>query len=196
MPFPSLTGLMSPVEAVNICLVAANLPPISSEVAIEKHVAGYSAWLLILEESRQVQAEGWHFNTNYEVVIEPNTSGNIVLPTNVLQAYVQGGQYAQRGNRLYNRAKNTYSFSSSVAFEKMIVLLDWDELIQQARYYIVIRAVRRYLASRAGSEIAKNYSQITEMDARVSLNRADAILGEPNAEFHSRQVRTWKRAGR
>jgi hypothetical protein len=57
MTLPNITGFMSPLEAVNICLVAANLAPVNSEIGLENNVAGYQAWSLILEESRQVQLQ-------------------------------------------------------------------------------------------------------------------------------------------
>jgi hypothetical protein len=196
MSLPTFTGLMTPAEAVNICLTAANLAPINSEVNIEEHVAAYAAWLLILEESRQVQSSGWHFNTNYNFIIEPNTEGEIALPSAYLKVYVHGGRYAARGTRLYDRHRNTYTHEFPVTIQRLVILLEWDELMQQARYYVTVRAARRFLASRAGSEVAKEYSSTSEMDARIALEQADAELAEPNAEFHSAQVNHWKRRGR
>lgn len=196
MSLSSYIGLMTPTEAVNICLVAANLGPINSEVNIEENVAAYAAWLLILEESRQVQSNGWHFNTNYEFVLEPNTEGEIVLPNNYLKVYIHGGQYAARGTRLYDRRKNTYQHPNTVKADRLVILLEWDEMMQQARYYVAVRAARRFLASRAGSAVSKSYSEVAEMDAKIAFEQADAELGEPDATYHSNQVLRWKRRGR
>lgn len=196
MSLPTFTGLMTPAEAVNICLTAANLAPITSEVKIEEHVAAYSAWLLILEESRQVQSSGWHFNTNYDFVLEPNPEGEITLPEGYLKVYIYGGRYAARGARLYDRKRNSYTHDRPITAQRLVILLEWDELMQQARYYVTIRAARRFLASRAGSEVAKEYSSTAEMDAKIAMEQADAELAEPNAEFHSTQVNRWKRRGR
>jgi hypothetical protein len=109
---------------------------------------------------------------------------------------IPGGKYAVRGLRLYNRRDNTFIHTMSVTATRMVILLDWDELPQQARYYIAVRSARRFLAPRVGAEVAKVYSSVAESSARVVFEQADAELGEPNAEFHSNQVYTWKRRGR
>ena len=69
--------------------------------------------------SRRVQAEGWSFNTDYEVTLTRNTNDEIAVGSNVSRVVVDPLTYPdydviQRGNRLYDRRRNLYTFTEDL----------------------------------------------------------------------------------
>ena len=48
---------------------------------------------LLMEVTKDVQNEGWHFNKEDHVKISPDTNGNFIIPTNYLRYDVHEGLY-------------------------------------------------------------------------------------------------------
>jgi hypothetical protein len=116
--------------------------PISASTAIS-----------VLDEiSREVQSEGWYFNSEKDVTLSPDVSGNIVLDSDVVFADVVDYtlDVAQRGSKLFDRKNNTLVFTKDVTVS-LIRLLDWDDLPEPARRYITLRASRIFQGRMIGS---------------------------------------------
>ena len=95
--------------------------------------------------SRKVQVEGWSFNTDYQMdLTRDSTTNHISVGTNVSRIVIDPYEYnnidvVQRGDRLYDRKNNTYVFSIDLKAD-MTVILDWDDLPEHARVYIMTKA--------------------------------------------------------
>lgn len=105
-----------------------------------------STALTILDEiSREVQSDGWHFNTENDVTLTPDSgnSNKIVLSTDVIEADVldHSSDIVTRGLTLYDRKNNTTAFTANIKVT-LTRLLDWDSLPEPARRYITLRAAR------------------------------------------------------
>ena len=63
--------------------------------------------------NREVQGEGWNFNTEINYPFTPDNDGEIVVPGNVLQisdnknSNVQAYQTVLRGGKLYDKISHT-----------------------------------------------------------------------------------------
>ena len=70
------------------------------------------------EVSRDVQAEGWGFNTDYDVSLAMDSSNQFPLPDNALRVDFSPNtypeqQYVARGNQVYDRSTQRYDFGSN-----------------------------------------------------------------------------------
>ena len=105
------------------------------------------------EVSKEVQSETWHFNSIPKLTLSPANDGRISVPANTLwlDAIDKSIDITMRGNFLFNRKDNTNIFSNDVVV-KATVYLEWDELYEQARRYITLRASRIFQGRLVGSK--------------------------------------------
>lgn len=163
------------LEAVNVMLATIGEAPINSLTGPLPVDVGMAK--SILDETRQkVCALGWWFNTETNVDTSLNASNEVVLPTNVLRVRLTtpGGIVAvQRGNRLYNATKHTYVWEQAPQVD-YVLLLDWDELPEPARQYIMHRAARLFHARIVGAPEIDSMASRDEMQALAELQSAEA----------------------
>jgi hypothetical protein len=140
------------LEAINTMLSAIGEPPVNS--LSSQRADSLIAVQILNEVSREVQSYGWHFNIEYKVVMTPDSSGFIYLSENVARVDTdptEGLDIIVRGNRIYNKATNSYVFSSAITVTQ-IVMLEFEEIPEPARRYIMIRAARIFMDRMVGSE--------------------------------------------
>lgn len=140
------------LEAINTMLSAIGEPPVNS--LSSQRADSLIATQILNEVSREVQSYGWHFNIEYKVVMTPDSSGFLYISENVARVDTDPSQELDiiiRGNRLYNKVTNSYVFSSSITVTR-IVMLDFEEIPEPARRYIMIRAARIFMDRMVGSE--------------------------------------------
>ena len=82
MPFPT-TNASQELPAINQILSSCGQAPVTTLDQTNPEVA--IAYDTLLQVSREVQAEGWTFNKEYEYKITPNTDDYILIPNNMLQ---------------------------------------------------------------------------------------------------------------
>jgi len=86
----------------------------------------------------------------------------------------------QRGSRLYNRATNSFFFSTDVTEVSMnaVVLLDFTDLPEAARRYITLKAARVFQDRVVGSAELHGYQQRDELLAKVELDDAEGQVND------------------
>ena len=128
------------LEAVNTMLSAVGEPPINF-LDGQKNADAAIARNILTEISRDVQMQGWHFNTQINVTLTPGSDTFITLSDNVVRADIEywtsGGSsdnrdITQRGNRLFNKTDNTYAFTKDVK-ATVVYLLDWERLLVSSK---------------------------------------------------------------
>ena len=135
--------------------------------------------------SRKVQAEGWSFNTDYEITLtRDSTTNEISVGTNVSRIVVDPYEYSdvdvvQRGSRLYDRRNNTYVFTIDLKAD-MTVILDWDDLPEHARVYIMTKAGKELQENMIGSKDLTEINIILEQEARTQFIEEETTLSEHN----------------
>lgn len=176
-------SLTTELDAVNTMLGTIGESPISSLDAATGVVDAVTARQVLNEISIQVQEEGWHFNTETNFELTPTSTGEIFVPANTLEVdTVDQDRFtdvALRGLRLYDRTNKTYVFSKSLRCE-LILLLDWTDLPQAARHYIMIRAARVFQQRVVGSETLNGFTSQDEARARAVIQRYDAKTADYN----------------
>lgn len=173
----SLPTPTTELEAVNIMLSIIGESPINS-LDNEQIVDAVLARKILSEVMREVQSEGWHFNTEINYPLVPSVGGEINLPKNCINFDLDICRFprldvVQRGSRLYDRLNHTYSFDQTL-YGQMVILLPFDEMPEAARRYCLIRAGRIFQDRTVGSEVLNGFNRLDEARARAILVGSEA----------------------
>lgn len=169
---PTLT---TKLETVNSMLGHIGETPVNSIADTNAlPVSAAMAVTIVDEVSREVQAEGWHFNTEDNVELTPDSQGNIAIPEDIIELDVSDKtiDVVQRGLSLFDRRTNTTTFKDKITVS-LIRLLDWDSLPEVARRYITLRASRVFQGRVVGSRELESLIARDEFQARARLMNTD-----------------------
>lgn len=179
----------SELEAVNTILSAVGEPPINS-LDDQKNADAAIARNILGEINREVQAHGWHFNSQNEVDLTPaDATKYIDLPENILRIDIADSTYdtrdvTQRGSRLFDRKDNTYEFTSVVK-ASVIYVLDWDEMPEPARRYVTVKSARVFQDRMVGSSAHHSFSQEDEVRSLALLKEFEGDTADHNIFQHN-----------
>jgi len=174
----------SELEAVNTILSTIGEAPLNS-LSGSLPVDGTIAKNVLSEVSREVQSQGWHFNTHYKVTLSRDTNNKIPLATNIVRVEVDPRRYSkvsydivQRNNELYNLAKNEDTFDTNFKDATVVYLLPFDEIPEQAKRYITIRSARIFHDRTLGANTIHKFSQEDEAKSLSILKQAESHTGD------------------
>ena len=178
------------LECINIMLAAIGEAPVNSltgTVPVDVRLAQST----LTEVNKQVQSEGWSFNTEIDVTLPRDGSNNIPLGTDVLRVDAQTHDHPsidpiQRGLKLYDRKNNTFVFDENVKCT-VVYFRSFDELPEQARSYMTIKAARIFVDRLISDQSLRTYTQEDEIRARSILMETDLsnadhnmLIGDPS----------------
>ena len=171
------------LEAINIMLAAIGEAPINS-LTDTLPVDARTAQNTLTEVNKEVQSEGWSFNTEIDVTLTRDGSNQINLPINVLRVDANIHQHPtidpiQRGLKLYDRQNNKYEFDEDLICT-VVYYRDFDEITEQARRYINIKAARIFVDRLIGDQGLRTYTQEDETRARAILTESDYANADHN----------------
>lgn len=164
------------LQAINVLLEAISSNPVSSLEAADSNTNARIALKRIGETMREVLNEGWHWNEETEYELVPNTAGEINVPANMLrvvQLYTTDTyrkRLVWRGGRLYDRVAHSYNIATPVKVDGFI-LLDFEELPDPARWYVTLKAARRFSVSHTPSSSVYQFTKKDEDEARLRLEQ-------------------------
>lgn len=161
---------MDELDAVNIILSNIGEDRVSSLSGPQ--VGDVSeARAVLLEVSREIQAKGWHFNREKDVPFAVDGDGKVPIPSNVARFDVSQGHHKdiiKRGSFAYNKTDRTFIFTSTLKAE-VVYYLPFDELPDSARYYITLRAARKFSNRQLSSREIAQFTFRDEADARADF---------------------------
>lgn len=171
-----MATLTSELNAVNTMLGYIAESPVNSIADTESLPPSAAlAKDILAEVSREVQQEGWHFNTAKDYKLEANSSNEIVLPENVLQVDAVDNTHdvVQRGNKLFNRKDYTTTFTIDEIKVDITFLLDFTDLPEQARRYITLKSARMFANRLVGSREIEALIYRDEIMAKAAMEEAE-----------------------
>lgn len=134
----------------------------------------------ILDETiRELLQDSYVFNTEREVVLTPNVSNNISVPSNYVQIWNTGNDYVIRNGLLYSMVDKTSTFTSEVTVD-VVYLLDFEDLPEAAKNYCKIRAARVYSDRMVGAKDIRAFTQQDEIEAKAKLMNYVFNVDRPN----------------
>ena len=181
MPFPT-TNAAQELPAVNEILASVGQAPVTTLDQTNPDVA--IAYDTLLNVSREIQSEGWIFNTEEFYELVPDTNGEIVIPNNILQIDLhdeKDNQYeaVRRNGKLYEKINHTYDWTTLTSWEKVacdiVWFFDWVDLPRPFQDYIVAKA-----AAIVSSRIVGDPQQYQILATRELQSRATAMEYECN----------------
>lgn len=174
----------SKLEAVNVMLSRIGESPVNTLTSGLEDAE--LAETILNNSSREVQSKGWVFNTDIDYSLTPDaTTKYINLPSNTLKVDTRdtirqsSTDVVERGRRLYDRATHTYEFSDPVKVD-IVTQLEFEDLPETARRYIMLKAARIFQDSVLGSESLHRFQQEDEERAWIELQDYQADTGDFN----------------
>ena len=177
MAFPT-TNAQRELPAVNQILQSCGQAPVTTLDQTNPDVA--IAYQTLLEVSREVQAEGWSFNKEYNYELTPDTNNQIPIPNNMLQVDLSHNaanmdkDVIKRSGKLYDKANHTYTFTAKVECD-ITWLFDWVDIPTPIADFITARA-----ASIVSSRIVGDTNQYAILQQKEAFTRAMAMEYECN----------------
>jgi hypothetical protein len=172
------------LQAINTMLAAISQAPVQQLDGVRTR--DVSLALTTLDEvSREFQSSGWSFNTDYDYSLARNVNNEIELPENVSHLFFSRNVYRTvdpvvRGRRLYDRKNQTYEFDADQTAEKLVLLLDFDDLPETAKRFVTIRAARIFEKRIMGNPNQQAYSAEEEQRAWLEFQRTETENQDAN----------------
>ena len=138
---------------------------------------------LLVETTKDVLNEGWHFNTEEHIEITPNTNKNIIIPTNMLRYDIHDGQMfrdtdvVKKEGKLYNKSDHTFEFSAPV-FIDATYLYDFEDVPSAFQRYIIAKASTRAATQLVGDANLARLLQNQEAITRAIVMEYDTQQGD------------------
>ena len=181
MPFPTY-AVSTELDAVNQILSSVGQAPVTT---LDLQNPEVSIVLNTLREvSKQVQAEGWIYNTEREYELVPDsTSKEILYPSNMLQidtnveAHRNEYDVVRRNGKLYDRLHHTYEFTENVKAD-VVWLFDFTDIPPAIQAYITARAARMCAVKMVGDRELQALLQEQEMMTRAAAIEYDCNQGD------------------
>ena len=174
MPFPT-TNATQELPAINQILSSCGQAPVTTLDQTNPDVA--IAYDTLLQVSREVQAEGWTFNTEYHYDFTPDSNDEILIPNNVLQLKLTENwanvdkDGIRRNGKLYDRQDHTYKWTDQSPVECDVVWeFDWVDLPQPIQDFITARS-----ATIVSQRIVGDQAQYQMLQQQEAYARALAL---------------------
>jgi hypothetical protein len=185
MSFISLTP-MTELQAVNLLLSAIGEAAVSSlETATTVEVT--QAKNLLSNVNRAAQQKGWHFNTEWDVVLTRDADDRIPLSESILSVYQPGQLMTIRGRSgsmfAYDLDNNTFTWTKNLNNAVTITLLDFIDTPNTFRQYVTTRAARIFQEEIVGQVSAETVNRQEEAEAYADLLDDDAERAGLNVAY-------------
>lgn len=173
------------LQALNKMLTAIGQAPVVSLDTSNPEIA--TALSILDSVNREVQGEGWNFNTEVKYPFTPNLDNEIIIPDNVLQLSdnkyenVQQYQTVLRDGKLYDKISHSFtSWLVSPVVCDVVWLFPFEDLPQVFKDYITQRAARVFAGSVVGSKEMFQFNQQDEGILRANCIAYDTNTSEAN----------------
>ena len=175
--------MLTKLEAINQMLDAIGEDAVSSLEATD--IEDVEAALRTFDRvNRQVQAKGWHRNTDTEYVLSRDVNNRILIPSDTLRIDSSGPhahidivpRKLSGFLYVYNRDKNTFIFESDLIVD-IVRLLDFESLTPELQMYITAKAASAFKTGETRIEDIKSAilaSESAQNSAKIALTAADA----------------------
>ena len=161
---------------------------------------------LLTEVNKDVQNEGWHFNTEYHIETEPDANGYLTVPNNALRYDINDGlkdrtkDVVLRNGRLYDLVDHTDVFTGTLYLD-LVTLYKFEELPNVFQRYLTYRAAVRAATQLVGNPQLTTLLQNDENRARAACleyecDKGDhTFLGMPHNSVYQSYT-PWRALGR
>jgi len=149
------------------------------------------------EVSREVQAEGWSFNTEFDYKITPDSNDEILISDDILQMDLNRGYPENiekdavfRGGKLYDKQGHSYKWTAETVYVDIVWYYSWENIPAPIQAHIVARAAAvvssRIIGDPTQYQILQQKEQVTRSQAmEYECNQGDyTFFGSPDHGNH------------
>jgi len=179
---PATYAASTELDAVNQILSSVGQAPVTTLDLQNPEVA--IALNTLREVNRQVQAEGWTFNTERGYELTPDSvTGYIEFPTNALSIDTtvdkHGTTYdpVRRDGKLYNRLDHTYEWDEAIKCD-ILWLFSYEDVPPTIQAYITARAARVVAIKLVGDKEIHTLLAEQELQTRSAAIEYECNLGD------------------
>ena len=179
----STTDTDTELSAVNSILGSIGQSPITT-LNYENPEIAY-IYNILNEVNKDVQNEGWHFNTENHVKTAPDANGFITLPANTLRYDLNDDSHNKtmdlviRDGKLYDLVDHTDVFTGDIYLD-VVTLYQFTDLPNPFQRYITYRA-----SVRAATQLVSNPQLVQLLRQQEGTARATCMEYECNQASHS-----------
>ena len=131
---------------------------------------------LLMEATKDVQNEGWHFNKEDHIgPVSPDSNGHFLIPSNYLRFDVHEGLWnktrdvRRKNGKLYDNVLHTDVFTQDFYFD-VTYLYDFDDIPPAIQRHIIARA-----SVRAATQLVSNPNLVQLLQMEEVKTRATAL---------------------
>lgn len=183
MADPSTIDNVTDLSAVNSILGAIGQAPINKLDFTNPEIS--YIFSILRDVNRDVQGEGWCFNTEEHYELNPDGDQHIQVTSKMLRldihedGILRNTNVVKRGGKLWDKANHTYKFSNKI-YADVTWLFEFDELPSVFQRYITSRA-----AAKAAAQLVTSPQLTSLLQIEEQTNRASCIEYECNQGDHS-----------
>lgn len=174
---------MDELETLNMLLRLIGSSPVNSIETDHPDAANARATMKRL--SRRVQRKGWWCNIDYNIILEPNDSGEIIVGDFISSLVAQDSNYILRGTRLYDKYNQTSIFKESVVTIRIVRILQWDEMPP---------VMQEYCAYYAGAEFIRDELEDPQKESSLSQSASASLLDLKKQELEEGQYNIFQKS--
>ena len=182
-------GVSTELDAVNSILMSVGETPVNTLTVQSPEVA--IAQKTLRQVCREIQAEGWSYNTENEYPIQLDTNNQCIIPNNVLQLdlniFQHGKDYdvVRRSDngvmKVYDKKGHTFTFENcSKLYFDIVWMLDFEDLPQAFKDYVTTRASRI-----ASNRMINSQPSAKLLESDEAAARAAAVQYEMQQSDHN-----------
>ena len=174
-------GVSTELDAVNAILMSVGESPVNTLTVQSPDVAIAQATLR--QVCREIQTQGWVYNTENDYPIELDSNNHCVIPNNILQLdlnhFRHGNDFdvVRRSDngimKVYDKIGHSFEFKNVTGgkfYFDVIWMLDFEDLPQAFKDYITTRASRI-----ASNRMVNNPQAAKLLESDEALARAAAL---------------------
>lgn len=182
------------LDAVNSILMSVGETPVNTLDTQSPEVA--IAQSTLRQVCREVQSEGWVYNTEYEVPFTVNSEDEVPIPPAALQVDINKYKHtdtydvARREGKLYDRYNHSFKFTDEeILYVDVVWFYEFEDIPQVFRDYITARAARQAAGRMVSDADTIKILQVDEVNARANAIEYDTQQGDYNM-FNDARLRS------
>lgn len=186
MPNPN-NAVSTELDAVNQILSAVGQAPVTTLDLQNPEV--YTVLQTLRDTSREIQSEGWNFNTEYLVKMTKNADNTIDVPYNVLQIDTNKAQHSddysviQKDGKLYDKYHHLFDDREEFKFTKdiycdIIYFYSFNNLPFAFQAHIIAKAARKVATKLVGNTDLVRVLAVDEEQTKAALMEYETRQGD------------------
>lgn len=178
---------MTELEAMNMLLRLIGSSPVNTTDSTHPDAA--NALTVLNRIRKQAQRRGWWFNVDYWREFPVNVDNEIELPNELSLVVMEDPNIVARGNKLYDKFNNTFTFTSAQTAHHTVRELDWDDMPYSMQYYCAYLAGAQFIRDELEDSSKSRELQQEAANAMMDVKKEDLESGQYNIFNRSRIVK-------